>query len=310
MPRHEPQAGGSRPPRPAGPIARLFGRAHSIGTATVLPGASAPSHPASIQADFGTLLGGAAEIRAASVRGLSHRSEGASLRQDTYAWASDKRNVYFAVADGVGSAEYSHIGARIAVTAAIALLSAGLRNHRHIGAAIAAQMAAEARLLGVDQSALATTLVAVVVRASDGSLPWRVAVAEWGDSRAQVFTPRVAVDGHPAWRHITEGEERFYTNEVAALPSYPNAGAVGLATLSPGEVLLLSSDGIDAHLLPDNHVGHGLAASWSAPPSIAQFIADVDFERVGARDDRTALALFRPEPVSELGNSAAKGAGR
>lgn len=289
--------GGSRTARPSGPMQRLFGRPHSISTEVLLPGRSSAATPASIQADYGRIVGTDVELRAASVRGLSHRADPGHVRQDSYAWATRDDRLHVAVADGVGSASHSQIGAWTATRAAIELLSSGLGDPRMLGRVVAARVTATARELGVDPAALATTLTVAMVRIGDEDTPWRVAVAEWGDSRASVFTPGEVVDGHPAWRRITAETAPVLANDVPALPLHAEPTARGTTMLAPGDVLLVATDGIDAHLRAENSVGHGLGHSWTRPPSIAQFLCDVDFERVGARDDRTAVALFRPARV-------------
>ena len=293
MPESEPQPDGPRASRPIWPLSRLFGRAHSVATTTVLPDEPAAMHPASIHADFGTLQGGLVELRAASIRGLSHRGDGAHPRQDAFAWSSRGTRLCLAVADGVGSASHSHIGAQAAADTAIALLAAGVGSPRTLGTAVAARLEAEARVLSVDPAALATTLAAVVISVGKPNESWKVVAAEWGDSRVSVFSPSIVVAGHPAWRYVTEGDERLLANEVAALPLHRIPSSLGTTMLAPREVIAVVSDGIDVHLNPENSVGHGLAEAWTVPPSIAQFICDVDFERIGARDDRTALAVFR-----------------
>ena len=293
------EAGGSRAARPFGPMQRLFGRPHSISTEVVLPERSAAATPASIQADYGTIVGTDVELRAASVRGLSHRADPGHVRQDSYAWATSDDRLFVAVADGVGSASHSQIGAWTATRAAVELLSSGLGDPRTLGRVVAARIGATARDLGLNPAALATTLTVAMVRIGDADAPWRVAVAEWGDSRASVFTPGEVVEGHPAWRRVTAETAAVLANDVPALPLHVEPTARGTAMLVPGDVLLVATDGIDAHLRAENPVGHGLGHSWTRPPSIAQFLCDVDFERVGARDDRTAVAMFRPARTGE-----------
>lgn len=292
--RQTKETGGPRDTRPSGPALRLFGRPHSIPTEIALPARSAVAMPASIQADYGVIAGTGIELRAASVRGLSHRADPGQVRQDSYAWSSSEGRLFVAVADGVGSAPHSQIGAWTATRSAIELVSSGLGDPRTLGTVVAARITAVAREMGVEPASLATTLTVAFVRIGDENLPWRVAVAEWGDSHASVFSPGKVVEGHPDWRRVTDEKGPVLANDVHSLPFRREATAWGSTMLAPGEVLLVATDGIDAHLRAENSVGHGLGRSWTRPPSIAQFLCDVDFERVGARDDRTAVAVFRP----------------
>jgi serine/threonine protein phosphatase PrpC len=249
-----------------------------------------------VVADSGILAGGLVSLRAASVQGLSHRS-GATTRQDSYSFAADEHRIVVAVADGLGSAPMSHLGAEAVARAAAAVaLTGGIRDVA--AAAFAALDALQDRHHRPAQD-FATTLAVVVVDIGTAEGPWKVSAAEWGDSRASVHIPGSVVDGHPDWRRIaaaTAGE--LYGNTVRPLPVFKEPTARGTADWSAGEMLLVASDGIDGQLAASNPVGHGLASAWESTPSLWQFIADVAFDRAGARDDRTAVCLFRPGPTT------------
>lgn len=283
--------GGSRTARPPGLVQRIFGRPASIPTSAMIGQPDPALGPAGISADFGSFADGAVSLRAASIRGLSHQVDG-SLRQDTYAVMSHDGHLIVAVADGVGSAPYSHLGSMAAARAAVQMAAEGALPTVVVAAAIAA-IHSQARAVEQPPSALATTLVVVNITIGAPDADWSVWAVEWGDSRASIYTPGEVVDGHPAWRRICPDPAADVANTVRALPLFPTPTTYAKTLWKPGEVLLTASDGVDSHLLASNHVGHGLAHAWSTAPEAYQFIADVGFERAGARDDRTAVALFR-----------------
>lgn len=270
---------------------RVFGRPSSVPTVPVLPERlSLGQH--GVVADAGTLANGLVALRAASVQGLSHRS-GATTRQDSYAFATDSHRIAVAVADGLGSAPMSHLGAEaVARTAASVALNGRIRD---VSAAAVAVLGGLADRHHRPVEDFSTTLAVVVVDVGLAREAWHVSAAEWGDSRASLYIPGHAVDGHPDWSHVAQGSNAdVYANSVRPLPAFREPSSTGSVSWKPGEVLMVASDGIDGQLLAWNPVGHGLAAAWESVPSLWQFIADVAFDRAGARDDRTAVCLFRP----------------
>jgi hypothetical protein len=249
-----------------------------------------PGAPSGVIADFGSLADGLVALRAASVRGLSHQHDG-SPRQDSYAIISTPSSIVVAVADGVGSAPYSHLGSRVAADTAAAVAATGAGAEAVVVAAIAA-ISEQARRLDRDPAALATTLLVLEADIGVAAEPWPVRVTEWGDTRASVYLPGSVVDGHPDWRRVCPGRDDVAAN-VRALPLHRVPTTWGSTVWFPGEVLMAATDGIDSVLDPTNVIGHGLALAWLEQPTMWQFIADVAFESAGARDDRTAVCLFR-----------------
>lgn len=286
-------AGGPPHTRPTGLVQRVFGRRSAVPTTPILPAISSHA-PWSVHGDFGTLAGGALELRAASIRGLSHQCVG-TVREDTYAYAVTDQRLVVAVADGLGSASHSNVGATIAVRTATALVSVESCTPEAIACTVAALIRTQAdrESLPVDQ--FATTLAVLVLDIGEPADDWPVTAIQWGDdTRVSVLDPTVAVDGHPAWRWACPREDRDIDNVVRPLPMYRTPTGFATDVLRPAEMLLVATDGIDSHLEPRNSVGHGLAEAWSSAPEMWQFIADVGFERAEARDDRTAVCLFRP----------------
>ncbi|WP_285251252.1 protein phosphatase 2C domain-containing protein [Pseudarthrobacter sp. fls2-241-R2A-168] len=231
---------------------------------------------------------------AASVQGLSHQTD-ATTRQDNYSFGAEAGRIAVAVADGLGSARLSHMGSEIAAQTAVAVALDG-GGTAEVSAAVSAalQLVADHHGQPVDQ--YATTLCVLVVDIGEPAEPWQVRTAEWGDTRASVYRPGIVKDGHPEWERLTVlATEEMYANSVRPLPHFRKPGAGGSYEWMPGEMLMLATDGIDGHLVTTNPVGHGLATAWESLPTIWQFIADVGFDRAGARDDRTAFCLFRSE---------------
>ncbi|MDR0591713.1 MAG: protein phosphatase 2C domain-containing protein, partial [Bifidobacteriaceae bacterium] len=131
-PERSPKPPGSSPERPPAPPPGADDPAESLGPIGIGKGEARPFEPKSVDlakyltARFtpDTIMDGWGTgfltLRGASVRGGSHRWEGAP-RQDSFAAAlvPGKNWVVAAVADGVSAAPQSHIGAAAAVEAAV-----------------------------------------------------------------------------------------------------------------------------------------------------------------------------------------------
>ncbi|MEU1681377.1 protein phosphatase 2C domain-containing protein [Micromonospora zamorensis] len=243
-------------------------------------------------------------VRAASVRGYSHRY-GGEPRQDDVAvcWHQPSGAVLFAVADGVGKAPLSHIGATSACRAALGVMTAGLDGPQHdvdwkgLLESAAWQICEQARLsLGlteIDQIAaeeqMATTLVAGLVRpTSDGP---RVQLVQAGDSSAWMLNTRSRRFSCLTPTKYRRGEE-VISNAVVALPRLPPID-VKSGLISPDEVLLVGTDGFGDPLGDgDNAVGAHFAAALAAVPPGLKFANDLDFSFETWDDDRTLFALW------------------
>ncbi|MDQ0633699.1 serine/threonine protein phosphatase PrpC [Arthrobacter pascens] len=280
-------------------LPRIFGKPSAVPTVPLsLARSSLGQH--AIVADTGTLAGGQVAMCAASIQGLSHQS-GAATRQDSYAFSTEPGRIAVAVADGLGSAPLSHVGSETAARTAVTVAAAG-GNASEVAAAVSAalQLAADRQAQPVEL--FATTLGVLLIDIGEDDGPWQVQLAEWGDTRASVYRPGRVKDGHPDWERLTsEDVNELYANSVRPLPQYRKPRAGGSYLWMPGEMLMLATDGIDSHLVSTNPVGHGLATAWESMPTIWQFIADVGFDRAGARDDRTAFCLFRAAPAKPTG---------
>jgi hypothetical protein len=254
-----------------------------------------------------------ADLRAASVRGLSHRHY-AKVRQDEYAFrtTADGRNLVVAVADGVSEGRLSHLAAKLAVRHGADLLCSRLTRaapeYLDWGVVLAdvasiienvgrRQLAhdgvPDAGLATVRDVAdhLATTILYAVVDlegAADG-LP--VHLLSYGDTSAWILD----VDGSwwPQQPVKNEGAQ-IHSSAVAALPVLTGAPPAPVrTTVRPGEALVLMTDGVGDPLAGGTGlVGRFLAEAWRRPPADLEFAAQVGFARKTYDDDRTAVAIW------------------
>lgn len=254
----------------------------------------------------------AVHVRAASVRGLSHRHYG-RVRQDEYAFRLDDRARYLVacVADGVSSGSRSHLAAGWAARRGTDLLCERLTCEEPSGIAWGDFVREVADLItrsgraylggcGIEgwedfgpwevAEHLATTATYAVVdlAASPEALP--VHVFGVGDSSAWLLAGG-------RWRPLQAVKnmgETIYSSVVTALPTMPPVLPEAVrTTVAAGEALVLMSDGVGDPLDDGTgEVGEFLAARWRTPPADLDFAAQVSFQRRSYDDDRTALALW------------------
>ena len=254
------------------------------------------------------------DLRAASVRGRSHRHSG-TVRQDDYAYrcTTDRRFLVCAVSDGVSSARLSHKAAALVTRQGCEILSNELREQvpdeidwakvlNGVGAVIldfGARLLQKSRQPGdpgevtpeeVARQMAATAVFAIVDLRPDGDdLP--VYVCTVGDSSAWILR-----GGH-TWQSVKGGKDdggTITTSRTAALPmvSLEPPQPAG-TTLGRDDVLVLITDGLGDPLGDaTGPVGRFLTAKWSRPPLALEFAAQVDFARRSHDDDRTALAVW------------------
>lgn len=291
----------TQPPLGPGPLRPLvFIRPSAFGAADWrLPRLLAQPGAAADQAQVGDLA-----IRAASVIGRGHRHpERAKPRQDAYQLGTvrcaDRGFVLAAVADGTSSADHADLGASIAAVGAV-----GFLTHRlSAGASRDEQLLAEmfkwladtiCRIAVQDQKPPAayttTLLVAMVPDApthSDGS---REVLLGWvGDSPAWVFTR----DG---WLQATgQAKQGMDQNKLeACLPGLAQRFQYKAIQLPAGTALALMSDGLGDALANVSSSQKELAQRWATPPSLPEFLRDLDLDAPGQDDDRTAVILWCP----------------
>lgn len=225
---------------------------------------------------------GALTVRAASVRGDSHRYQG-EPRQDSLAVVrlgepGADGLLLLAVADGVGSAARSHVGSQEACRLAAmeldsvaAELSEALRAGDRTGFAavvdtavgrVATLLAHRAREHGDDPAAYATTLRALLVPL-DPRVRTRgfLAVGDGGTAllRAGGWNLSLTDPEH-------DGDGMIDTR-TAALPHGHRARALLLAPALPGDVLVLCTDGLSTPLAGDAGMRDFLGSGWGTGPS-------------------------------------------
>ncbi|WP_406372387.1 protein phosphatase 2C domain-containing protein [Streptomyces sp. NBC_00647] len=256
---------------------------------------------------------GALTVRAASVRGDSHRYQG-EPRQDSLAVVrlgapGAEGLLLLAVADGVGSAARSHVGSQEACRlAAIELdsLSAELSEALRSGdqprfavladtavGRVATLLAHRAREHGDDPAAYATTLRALLV-----PLDLRVRTRGFlavGDGGTALLR-----DG--AWNlSLTDPEhdgDGMIDTRTAALPHGHRARARLLAPALPGDVLVLCTDGLSTPLAGDAGMRDFLGSGWGngTAPAPADFLWQLQYRVKSYDDDRTAVVLWEAAP--------------
>ena len=247
-----------------------------------------------------------ASVRAVSVRGHLHRYLG-EVRQDSYAIGAVEGCLVLAVADGVGSCPSSELGSASAARVAVGSshLVSTLRDVtdqqsevdlveivRHL-----TDIAAERHL---DPGMLATTLLVAVVDLRvppDGHVP--VTILERGDSHAW----RSDGGGWTRSGAPVESEEDPLATSVEPLPQY-QVGRVWRLHLSPGETLLLATDGVGDLLRRDGtdapaspEYASALAELWrDAAPAPADLLRVVDATVRSYDDDRTLVGIKISDP--------------
>lgn len=256
----------------------------------------------------------AMELRAASVRGRSHRFE-AKTRQDAYAYRCDGRFVVAGVADGVSSGSLSHVAANIVsrhgcqmiverlVNAppadidwseilrllAINVISAG---HRQL--LLSRPDAGQLNPVEVARYLSATALFAVVeMRPVDGYRP--VHIFAYGDTSCWILRPGT---GWEPQQPVKNQGAVVASSETKGIPAVPKQAPPAIRTqLADEDTLLLITDGIGDPLGDGKGtVGAFLARMWRRPPAPLEFAAHVDFARRSHDDDRTALAIWPAAP--------------
>ncbi|CAL9640430.1 hypothetical protein SUDANB176_06331 [Streptomyces sp. enrichment culture] len=304
--RGEPTHVGNRPPsyppRPLGrPSLRDGDESAAFSPVVLLDGG-----------EFGRLT-----VRAASVRGDSHNWEG-SCRQDamvvTRIGPPEAEMLLLAVADGVGSAPYSHVGSyRLSRLAAVQFdqeaesLYAALcaRNETKLGLIATKAVAGAVSRLRVPQDEspalhgtrpragqdYATTLHVLLVP-TDSRVRERV-LCSVGDGGLLVLR-----EGRWEYEDPDDDGDLLDTRTDALPHAYHGVKAKLLRT-APGEVLLLGTDGITNPLTQRNpEFAQRLGHAWGGPevPSLSDFLWQAQTRAKSYDDDRTVICLWeRPE---------------
>jgi hypothetical protein len=226
-------------------------------------------------------------IRAASVRGVQHRSRH-TVRQDAFALGrSPDGRAVAVVCDGVGSLDRSDYAA--------ALVSQRLAEYGAAGTswpdAFAAANTELAKTAAEWESAgfggMATTAVAVTAWRSAGW--WFGEVAWVGDS------PLWHLGDDAVWRPVTpvaaDDETGYHSSGVRPLPA--GEGAYSWCSFRVhGGALFAMTDGVGNPLAWADDVRETLARWWARPPDPLTFADQVGFARKAHVDDRTVVGIW------------------
>jgi serine/threonine protein phosphatase PrpC len=268
--------------------------------------------PTALDAVPDTMLDGACAdgltVRAASVRGDDHRSFG-ETRQDSFGlWmpplaagaGSSHPRLLASVADGVGSQPRSHLGSGLVCRIlgeevgphAESMLDprqeGGLIDScRRVVEAVSRRLQAEAIRRGQPPKALSTTVVAALFGGVTDQ-GRRAVVFAVGDSSAYVLragTFQAVVD--------TGADADLAGGTTDALPDNVGSVLVQVLALSPGDVVVLCTDGL-ANPMRNDSVRQHLIDWWGhgAAPGLPGFLWQLSFRAKSFGDDRTAVCVW------------------
>ena len=241
---------------------------------------------------------GELEIRAAAVRGMSHRWDGRP-RQDAFSFGvdADGDHIVLAVADGVSSAPHAEIGAQLASYHSVELLVWALEHGMTLGdlngTALMTHISSRIRARSPfpDDDTLdrlvATTLAVAVVETTSRQGYHRVWTAQVGNSEAIVMRN----GGYRYLGAVTDGE--IVDNRVASLPMRPDAVEERGSLVPSGSVLFLCSDGITEALGHGRgSVGRYMGERLAEPPDPLELARTIGFLRKGFLDDRVLAGVW------------------
>ncbi|WP_436738567.1 protein phosphatase 2C domain-containing protein [Streptomyces sp. BBFR102] len=250
---------------------------------------------------------GALTVRAASVRGDSHRYQ-AEPRQDSVCVArigsGESELLVLGVADGVGSAPLSHLGSqkacafaagaldRVAAPLATAVAEGDLAGFRALARQAVAEVATllrhEAERYGRQPAEFATTLRLLVVPL-DPAVRFRglLTLGDGGTALLREGRWDLAAGG------AEEEDAAVIDTRTPALPTTREPAATLIRTL-PGDVLVVCTDGLSTPLAGDQDTAGFLARTWSGErvPGPADFLWQLQYRVKSYDDDRSAAVLW------------------
>ena len=248
-------------------------------------------------------------VRGASLRGHVHRHNGAPRQDDFAIHVLRDGRLIALVADGVSSANQSHLGSTTAVRQATKWLKTQLPPQtadtdwmalvRDAAYALINQAQAMLQLqdppdVGSAEKEMATTLLCAVIEPIEAGI-LRASIVGIGDSGAWLLR-----DGQftPVLGGKTADEGGLSSNAVAGLPRLPGELQPSVIEIQEGDVLLLGTDGIGDPLgTGEGGVGNLFRKLFggSRPPSLIEFAHALDFSRETFDDDRTLVTVMLPQ---------------
>ncbi|MFJ5937951.1 protein phosphatase 2C domain-containing protein [Streptomyces sp. NPDC093071] len=252
---------------------------------------------------------GALTVRAASVRGDSHRYTG-EPRQDSVIMAllgeeAGGELLMLAVADGVGSQRLSHVGAYKACRLAVwafdlraremyeALAAGRADRFADVAEETTTRIAARLQQIAVgsetDPAAYSTTLRVLLVPL-DPEVRTRglVTIGDGGTALLRDGKWDLAPGGT-----VRETDDGIIDTRTAALP-LTRTPVTRLLTTRPGDVLVLSTDGLSSPLAGEPEMREFLGAAWGGDvvPGPVDFLWQFQYRVKSYDDDRTAVVLW------------------
>ena len=242
-------------------------------------------------------------VRLASVRGYSHRYSGAPRQDDAIvAYEAESGAVVFAVADGVSSAVYSHVGANIACRKAVdtILREIGRKNLHSMNWSQVIEMTAEAirdkaaEILGQQnlsldeaENCLGTTLVTGFLLPTHEGISAQV--VQVGDTGAWILN-------RGQYRPVIKVKNTLgvISNTVFPLPRVPHDISYSSVDINGDSIFLIGTDGFGDPLGEgDGLVGQLFSERLKVAPPPRYFAHLLDFSRETFDDDRTLVAVWR-----------------
>ena len=195
-----------------------------------------------------------------------------------------------AVCDGLGSAKASHVGSYWASRIAVDAISKKLKKHEptddlFVGVfeTVASMMTwAAQKVANRRPEEIATTLVLAVIETQSGlGLVGRV-----GDSDALLRVPG-------GWKSVFGSTGPEEGASTFAMPRDSDKLEIATVTVAQNDCVIIGTDGVcDLIGASSDVVGRRFADDLAQPCSLDHFERLVGFERRGALDDRTLVAVW------------------
>jgi hypothetical protein len=240
------------------------------------------------------------QLRAASIRGMSHRSKGIP-RQDDFAAAfhHQSQTLVVAVADGVSMAPQSHLGATAVARSAVDEIVKDLDRGKRISwrdlfersswaLVELAQRSGGRRDPREAERLFATTLTVLMISRKGSRI--ELECTSIGDSGCVLFSPHhhTSVFGGKDYR------SPIYTNETNALPRLPRDVPTERWILKPGDLVFAATDGILDPMLADPGRLSGFARNLQVriPANGLDFAERLNSSSELSDDDKTIVAVW------------------
>ncbi|WP_181127906.1 MULTISPECIES: protein phosphatase 2C domain-containing protein [unclassified Rathayibacter] len=225
-------------------------------------------------------------VRAASIRGLSHRQRGTE-RQDAFlcSWDEARGVLLVAVADGVGSKKRSREASTSAVRVAVEAWSRGQIDLKDVVREVNEYLLESVPRNEDGYRVGATTLTLAEIPIESGGLG-NARVAWVGD------TPVWTLSGG-IWAETTPQDDDAdgFAAPISALPATNLEVLSAVAPVASGAIFVMT-DGVGNAIRNSSEARASLAEWWAEPPGVYTFGAQVEFARRSFVDDRTVVGVW------------------